>query len=180
MTNATLDKNMIELLKNLKNTKFISYECGKIFNLASGNLKINTDKISLEITNFLKEDLFFDENEEFAVFECKKSNSKFKPYCDTTLKKFGIEENIINIEIINDFISVNNGEYEFSYDQAIIIKTQNKTIMFSRDVWFSEVITISDNDNYDDVFPISEVKETFSNYGEYKVEVKRRKYSLFS
>ncbi|MBE7038258.1 MAG: hypothetical protein E7404_05065 [Ruminococcaceae bacterium] len=178
MTNATLDKNMIELLKNLKNTKFISYECGEVFNLVGGNLKINTDKISLEITNFLKEDLFFDENEEFAVFECKKSNSNFKPYCDTPLKNFDIEENIVTIEIINDFISVNNGKYKFSYDQAIIIKTVNKTIMFSRDVWFSEVITISDNDNYDAVFPISEVKETFSNFGEYEVEVKRRKYSL--
>ena len=45
--------------------------------------------------------------------------------------------------------------------------------MFSRDIWFSEVITINENDNYDTVYPIDEVVETWSNDGENKVNVIR-------
>lgn len=180
MLNAILREDMIELLKDLKNSKFISYECGKIFNCVGGNLRINTSNGSIEIGNIEKPMIFFDENDEVAFFECKKvdSDARFQPYCDVTPERFEIGETITGIEIINDYANVNNGEYEFSFDQAIIIKTQNTVTMFSRDMWFSEVITVSDNDNYDALFPISKAAESFSDYGEHKVDVRRTRHEL--
>ena len=71
-----------------------------------------------------------------------------------------------------------NGEYEIVFDTALIIKTESQTIMFSRDVWFSEVINISDNDDYDCVYPIDSVIEHWSNEGDYEVTVKRSKKSI--
>ena len=80
--------------------------------------------------------------------------------------------------IITDEISVGNGEYEIVFDTALIIKTKYQTIMFSRDVWFSEVINISDNENYDIVYPIDTVIEDWNNEGDYEVTVKRTKKAI--
>ncbi len=180
MLNATLTEEMITILKNLKNSKFISYECGKNICSTYGNLRINTDTCSIELRNIEKPMPFFDTTEDIASFECKNtdSNQQFEPYCIVKPKKIEIGEFIAGIEIINDYVNVNDGEHEFSFDQAIIIKTENTTTMFSRDVWFSEIITISENDNYDSLFSISEAVDSFSNYGEYRVDIKRTKYSL--
>ena len=54
-----LNNNMEEMLRNIKESKFISYECGKVFGNAYGNLRINTDKSSVEITNLQKTTPFF-------------------------------------------------------------------------------------------------------------------------
>ena len=45
--------------------------------------------------------------------------------------------------------------------------------MFSKDVWFSEIINISDNDDYDSVYPIDSVIEHWNSEGDYEVAVKR-------
>ena len=50
--------------------------------------------------------------------------------------------------------------------------------MFSRDVWFSEEINISDNDDYDSVYPIESVIGHWGNEGDYDVVVKRTKKSI--
>ena len=42
-------------------------------------------------------------------------------------------------------------------------------------MWFSEVIHISDNDDYDSTYPISSVIEDWKNDGDYEVDVKRTK-----
>lgn len=175
MVYATLNEDMVDLLKNLKFSTFISYECEKTFDSAYGNLRINTDKGSIEVTNFEKTMPFFDIEEEIACFECKISepNTEFKPYCIVPSEIYEIGQNIVGIEIINDFISVNDGEYEISFDRAIIFKTDKEAIMFSRGIWFSEVITISKNDDYDNIYSIDEVIEAWSNEGDNKVNVHR-------
>lgn len=175
MVYATLTGDMIELLKQLKFSNFVSYECGKINNTAYGNLRINTDKGSVELSNIEREIPFFDITEEVACFECKVSDpsTEFKPYCLEPFETFEVSGTIKSIEIINDTINVNDGEYEISFDRAIIIKTENGVIMFSRDIWFSEVITISDNENYDSIYPVDEVIDAWSEQGVNKVDVIR-------
>ena len=175
MVYATLNKDMIELLKNLKFSNLISYECAKTYNTAYGNLRINTDKYSIELSNIEKTMPFFDITEDVACFECKVSNPsiKFKPYCIEPFEEFEIGEKIENIEIINDVIDVNDGEYEISFDRAIIFRTDKRDIMFSRNIWFSEVITISENDDYDAVYSIDEVIEAWSDEGDNEVNVIR-------
>ena len=180
MVYATLNEDMVELLKNLKFSNFISYECGKTHNTAYGNLRINTNKGSIELSNIEREISFFDITEDVACFECKVSNSaiEFKPYCIEPFEVFEIDGKIENIEIINDVIEVNDGEYEISFDRAIIFRTDKKDIMFSRDIWFSEVITINENDDYDAVYSIDEVVEAWSDEGKNKVNVIRTSKKL--
>lgn len=180
MVYATLNDDMIELLKNLKFSNLISYEGGKIHNTVYGNLRINTDKYSVELSNIEKTMPFFDITEDVACFECKVSDPaiEFKPYCIEPFERFEIDAKINSIEIINDVIDVNNGEYEISFDRAIIFRTDKRDIMFSRDVWFSEVITISENDDYDAVYSIDEVAEVWSDEGDNKVNVIRTRKKL--
>ena len=64
------------------------------------------------------------------------------------------------------------------FDQAIIIRTETKVIMFSRDIWFSEDITISEHDDYNSIFPISQVVDSWSDDGENKVNVIRTSRKL--
>lgn len=175
MIYVTLDNKMENLLKNIKNSKLISYECGKIFDTAYGNLRINTDKSSLEITNLQKTTPFFDIEEEISGFKCKlvKTSSVFKPYCEEPFETFEIGKFVNDIEIVNDSISVNDGKFEISFDQAIIIRMDGGVIMLSRGVWFSEVINISEHDNYNSIFPISQVIDSWSDDGENKVNVVR-------
>ena len=47
--------------------------------------------------------------------------------------------------------------------------------MFSKSIWFSELIHISDNDDYDSIYPIEKVIEDWNSDGDYKVNVKRTK-----
>ncbi len=180
MIYVTLNNNMEEMLRNIKESKFISYECGKVFGNAYGNLRINTDKSSVEITNLQKTTPFFDTEEEVAGFKCKmvESDSTFKPYCEEPFEAFEVGESIKDIEIVNDSICINDGEFEISFDQAIIIRTESKLIMFSRDIWFSEDITISEHDDYNSIFPISQVVDSWSDDGENKVNVIRTSRKL--
>lgn len=176
MVYATLNEDMIELLKNLKLSNLISYECAITYNTVYGNLRINTDKYSVELSNIEKEMPFFDITEDIACFECKISDPsiKFKPYCIEPFEVFEIGEKIEDVEVINDVIDVNDGEYEISFDRAIIFRTDKRNIMFSRNIWFSEVITISENVDYDAIYSIDEVVEAWSNDGENKVNVIRK------
>ena len=175
MVYVTLDKDMIELLKNLKFSSLISYEGAKGKCTVYGNLRINTDKGSIELTNLQEIFPFYDAEEEMACLKCKVSDPsvEFIPYCITKHRQYEISGTIKNIEIINDEIEVNDGEYEISFDRAIIFRTDKGVIMFSRDIWFSEVIRISEDDNYDAIYPISDVIEAWFNEGTDKVNVKR-------
>lgn len=180
MVYATLNDDMLKLLKTLKFSAFISYECAKTHNTTYGNLRINTNKGSIELSNIEREMPFFDITEDVACFECKVSNPaiEFKPYCIEPFEVFKIGGKIKNIEVVNDVIEVNDGEYTISFDRAIIFRTDKINIMFSRDIWFSEVITINEHDDYDSVYSIDEVIEAWSDEGENKVNVIRTRREL--
>lgn len=175
MVYATFSEDMLEILKNLESAIFLSYDCATTFGMPYGNLRINTDKMSVEITNIQKELPFYDATEDIACFACEISDpdKEFKPYCDEPYGNFKIGEKIVEMKIINDVIDVNDGEYIISFDRAVVIKTEKRTIMFSRSIWFAEDIAISDNDDYDSVFSINDVIDAWSNEGADKVTVKR-------
>ena len=48
-----------------------------------------------------------------------------------------------------------------------------KTLMLARDTWFSQLLTVNDERSINTIFPIEEVINSWSNYGEYAVDVKR-------
>lgn len=182
MVDARFTKEMIKNLSNMKGKTFISFECdeGHGFPRAYGNFRINLDDYSIDISNEIKGLPFFDAEEEIAVFSCEKVDSKkpYEPGVIGEIRTVYIEETIKSIEIITDEINVNNGEYEIIFDTAIIINTEYQTIMFSKDVWFSEVINITNNDDYDSVYPIDSVIEHWNNDGDYEVVVKRSRKSI--
>ena len=53
------------------------------------------------------------------------------------------------------------------------IHMDKKTLMLSRDTWFSQLLTVTDERSINTIFPIEEVINSWSNYGEYAVDVKR-------
>ena len=181
MVYMTLTKEMEDMLKSIINSTFISYECGKTLGVVYGTSRINTDKISIELANLQKVVPFIEGEEEVAGFECQiaDKNTKFIPYCPgDPYCKVEVNSLIKEIEIVNDFIYVNDGEYEISFDQAIIIKTEAKTIMFSRSTWFSETISIDEHDDYDSVNPVSDERELFENEDMNKVKITRTRRKL--
>ena len=180
MVYMTLTKEMEDMLKSIINSTFISYERDDFGFSAYGNLRINTNKTSIELTNLEKVVPFIKDEEEVAGFECQivDKNTKFSPYCIIGSVEVKVDSLIKEIEIVNDFIYVNNGKYEISFDQAIIIKTETKTIMFSRDAWFSEDIVIYEHDDYDSIYPVSDERELFENEDTNKVKITRTRRKL--
>ena len=180
MVYMTLTKEMEDMLKSIINSTFISYERDDFGFSAYGNLRINTNKTSIELTNLEKVVPFIKDEEEVAGFECQivDKNTKFSPYCIIGSVEVKVDSLIKEIEIVNDFIYVNDGEYEISFDQAIIIKTEAKTIMFSRSAWFSETISIREHDDYDSIYPVSEERELFENEDTNKVKITRTRRKL--
>lgn len=177
MVKATFTDEMKKILSNMTGRQFVSYECEKDdgFSRAFGNMRINTDSFSIELTNEEHTLPFFDDTEDITCFACTEVDSKkpFEPAVVTETCVTEVSKTITGLELINDTISVNNGEYEISFDAAIIIHMGNDVMMLARDTWFSEIITIADNDDYDQVFSIEDVKEAWSNEGENTVDVNR-------
>ena len=180
MVYMTLTKEMENMLKSIINSTFISYERDDYGISTYGNFRINTDKISIEVTNLEKVVPFIEDEEEVAGFECQivDKNTKFSPYCIIGSAEVKVDSLIKEIEIVNDSICINDGEYEISFDQAIIIKTETKTIMFSRSAWFSEDISIDEHDDYDSIYPVSDERELFENEDMNKVKVTRTRRKL--
>ena len=181
MVYMTLTKEMEDMLKSIINSTFISYECDDFVISTYGKFRINADKISIEVTNLQKVVPFIEGEEEVAGFECQiaDKNTKFIPYCPgDSYCKVEVNSLIKEIEIVNDSICINDGEYEISFDQAIIIKTEAKTIMFSRSAWFSETISIREHDDYDSIYPVSDERELFENEDMNKVKITRTRRKL--
>jgi len=182
MVNMTFTQEMIGIIASIKGQTMISYECAEIdeWSRTYGNFRINMDGYSIEITNEQKVVPFFDTTEDIAGFDCKKvePQSTYTPGVIGDVQVVPVDEIVHSVEIITDVINVNHGEYEISFDNAIIIHTEYQTIMFSRDIWFSEVITISDNDDFDSIYPVESMVEEWSNDGEDEVSVQRTKQTL--
>ena len=180
MIKRNLSKGMINLLKSLIGSDLISYECKPLVNTTYGALRLNTSICSVEISNLFDDITILGATEEVSGFKCKKvdSDTLFKPYGIHDSTVFNLDGRIGSIEIVRDDIAVNSENYSISFDQAIIIKTDKVTIMFSRDVWFDETIVIKYDDNYDDVYSTESAAYALSDYVQYEVDVKRTRIQL--
>ena len=173
---------MKKLLKDMIGKHFLAYECAKDdkFNRTYGNIRLYLDELTLEITNEEHPTTFFGTTEDISYFECliDDPSQAFKPYAIEKTGKYPVNKLVTGVEIINDQIDVGNGQYSFSFDQAIIIHMDKDILMLSRDVWFSELIKITANDEYDELCPISDVVDTMNCNGEYEVKVNRSRTTL--
>ena len=73
MIKRNLSKGMINLLKSLIGSDLISYECDSATKTTYGNIRINTDKVAIEITNLTEDKPLLGVTEEVSGFKCKKS-----------------------------------------------------------------------------------------------------------
>ena len=179
MVEARFSQDMIAMLVCCKNTKLISYE-SEASNEAGGvygNMRLNFDGFSMEITNEEQTMPLFDELEDIACLSCSKVDSSlpFEPMVVTDVKKTPVGHEVESVEVITDTIDVNGGEYRIAFDMAVIFHMDGATLMVARDVWFSEMLTIKDNDSFDEIFSVDDVIESWSNDGEYNVTVNREK-----
>ena len=181
MIKAKFSSEMLKILKGMVGKDLCSYECGNMVpNEAYGNLRINLNDFAIEILNEVNELPFYDSTEDISYFTCQKKSLRksFKPYCEEPSEKHLINENVLSVHIIEDNISINDGEYDISFDMAIIIETNKHKYVFSRGWFFSETIDISVDKEFDDVYPISRVVEDWSDEGDNKVNVIRTSRKL--
>ena len=78
---------------------------------------------------------------------------------------FPVGGKINSVEIVTDYVNVNHGAYQVSFDMALLFHMDKKT-------WFSQLLTVTDERSINTIFPIEEVINSWSNYGEYAVDVK--------
>lgn len=179
MIEAKFSQDMISILANCKNTKLISYE-SEVSNEAGGvygNMRLNFEGFSVEIKNEEQTMPIFDEQEDIACLSCSKVDPSlsFEPMVVTDVKKTPVGHMVESVEVITDTIDVTGGEYQIAFDMAVIFHMDGVTLMVARDVWFSEMLTIKDNDRFDEIFSVDDVIESWSNDGEYNVTVNREK-----
>ena len=180
MVKQTFTKEMINIISEMKGKNMVSYQFPQI-NMKSrtyGNFRINLEDYAIEFSNENKLVDFFDTNEEVAGFECGKVDLKSEYSFAVPFDTVPIEEKVRSIEIITDEIEVDEHDYKIVFDNAIIFHLEYQTLMFSRSICFSELIYISDNDDYDSIYPIEKVIEDWNSDGDYKVSVKRTKKSI--
>ena len=177
MVYAGFTEDMKTMLSKLKGTEFIAYECvqGGAFPQTYGNLRICLEDYNVDLLNEQKALPLFDTIDGIACFSCKVVPIASLPTAlpDVKLTKFPVNEIITGVEIVQDHITVNCNQYDLVMDVALIIKTTSEVYMFARDIWFSEVITIMLDDDYDKVFTIKEVEESFTNHPNDSVTVVR-------
>lgn len=185
MIRVEFTKKMQKILSDMKEKVFLSLECDFEWENENkgiyGNFRIYVDNYAIDFRNEVVALPFFGRIEDLSCFSCEivRDNTPFKPFILTSVaKKYEINEKIISISLLRDEIDVNQGKEKFSFDVALIIKTEKQTYMFARDVWFSELITLEYSEDYEKVFSIKEEIESFSNEGEYDVKVSRTKIEL--
>lgn len=183
MIEAKFSNEMLQYLGKLNNSWFIKYitddETGG--NSTYCKLGIDSDNVCLDIFNEeTNVDWFVSGNkiqqEDISVFSCaiRNDGEKFQPYLgESQIIAIDVNEKIGKVEIVSDLIDVNNGEYTIDYDMAIIIETEKHKYIFSRGWYFDEEIYINVDKSIDEIYPIREVQESWSNDGEFVVKVSR-------
>lgn len=177
MIKLKFTKDMLILLKTIKGQCFLSYEKEKNIindNSAYGNIRLNFENTSIDLVN--EQELYEGFEEELACFSCIEvdTNQKFIPTAigetEVILKKGKVNK----IEIVTDTINLNHGEILIESDSAICFYTDCGCYTFARTAWFSEVISILFNKDFDSICPISSVIEIWSNDEENAVTVSRK------
>lgn len=146
------------------------------------NIVLEFEDYSIVINNNTHESNFADlENESISYFTVDKvsntSNFNFLVGNDK-VKEFSINERIESIEIIND--TINDGIYEISFDEAIILKTNQHDYTISRDWFFMETMNINVDGDINDILEIDKVIEDYKgDDNNLVVNVSRRVNKLF-
>lgn len=175
---AKFSEKAIEILKNIIGKEFVSYSAKRIQFNASYNgevfINANSSFIKLyaeekEITWFCDDKLHNSEN--IFGFNCEMSNNQGEEI-------ILVNDVISGIDVITDFVSIPQKNYYIELDMALIIKTQSHNYIFSRAWYFDESIDINIDKNYDDIYSINKVKESWNNAEEWDVKVERKTISL--
>lgn len=175
MVNIQLTKDMEKVLYSLIGHKLSYFEYGEdpIKNKAFGNLRIQFNGFCVDVTNELIPVKLLGEDQDMSVFKVKKTETTvpFVPDVVTRIIKQPINKVVSNIDVISYKILINEGEEIINTDVALLFNMDGKTIMLSRDLWWSEVITISCLEEYEKIFSRQNLIESFSNDDEYSVQV---------
>lgn len=182
MINAKFSDQMIGTLKKLKGKQFISFfiDGDDFTDRSYCIIRIKTDAFCIDIMNeeqelpFLKSPV--GNTEELSCFSCSEKNvdSPFTPYIENIgFKEIPIGEKIDKVMLITDIVSIKQENYDITLDMALIIQTNKHQYTFARQWYFDEQIFVYIDKNYDVIYPVEEVKSSWSNYGELYVDVER-------
>ncbi len=182
MVKAKFTKQMIEIIQTLKGKTFISYfmDDDIFFDKSYCLIRIKTDSACLDLMNEIQEFPFLKspvgDTEELSCFTCqeKNINEPFKPYLvDIGYKEINVNEKISEVSIISDKITITQENYTIDLDMALVIKTSHHTYIFSRQWYFDEHIFIHIDKDFNSIYSIDDVKQSWDNDGEFQVEVER-------
>ena len=189
MANNVFTQEERELLKSVKNKKFLSFEFGDFFHGASrvnDKIRFNFEDISFELHNSEETVTYFGEDEEFSLlWLLKVDNTKpFVSYCSTdTIRKVDVNDVVTSIEICEDIIKTvsQNNETDFDnvkLDKALIIRTKSNVYMFYTDWVCGEEIFFCNHDDYEKCYPSEDLKESFGSETGYNVTLERKRVTL--
>ena len=174
MVKAILNDKMIQELSTLKGEILENIEGTFDENGAFGNIRINTQKGCIALDCTPKTAQYFGGAEDLCYFACSlvDKKQKFIPYLKKKAKKKTINEKIEGIKLIRAIIELPKHNYAIEIDQAIEIKMLKNTITFFNQGCFTEDIQIKMNCLLDDIYPISQVVDFWSEDNEQAI-VKR-------
>lgn len=176
MKTIGFNKNMLLMINELinNNLEYIIYEVSN-HNKSFGDLSLNFNNKLLKITNY--EDMHgWDDEYDSSHFSCEFVDKYIPSVSNATTNKININDKVIDINIIYDEIT--NKYYHFNYDMALEIKTEKHTYIISRDYFYSELISINIDKNFDEIYPISKVIEDWNEDSNYVTEIKRNKINI--
>lgn len=191
MVELKFTEEMLRLLSRLKGEILLSYsydkyieeivrpECYTPSSYAETRLTTSIGTINLMNEETIQP--WFGGTEGIAGFSCQVINADtpFDPGRDPAPYFQPVNKRIVGIEIINDIIDITNRNYSLTFDQALIFRFEDGSVlMFSRNVWFWEDISITWHDDYDKLFSIEQLTETLNDEGDDQVEVTRTRRAL--
>lgn len=157
MVTASLSEYDIQKLEELIGSSMICFRSQEIdrWDKVYGNLEIISNRKRLEVRNEQKPIRFFGNMEDIAIFSIieKRADEAFElMVLDKPIMNYEINDKIINISIITDYIQVFNNMneviYEISMDMAIVFHMEKQIITFSKGWYFDESINVIKGDNY--------------------------------
>lgn len=177
MNNATFSEDMLKVLAEMKGKTFKSYECVKMgTSMTYGKCRLNLGTFSIDLYNYVHSIPFFDKTEDIPYFSCERmeKDSEYVTCEKNSIPHvYMIDEKIQSVEIVNDEINVNDGEYEITIDQALIIRTRDNVYSFYKDWMYSEVINIAVDRDNETIYDIAKVEYEWSDSGVDPTTVKR-------
>ena len=177
INNAKFTTEMEDVLRELKGKTFKSIECYKTTpDSVYGKCRLNLGTFAVDLYNYIHTMPFFGVQEDIPLFTCERMDKKsiFEP-CEQgkTAHVYMIDEKITGVEVVNDLINVNHGEYEISLDQALIIRTKYNVYSFYKGWMYSELINISSDRRDTIVYDLDKVEYDWSGRGVDPIEVVR-------